>query len=170
VEGSRLLLLNNGGPDAARRVVGLLEQRGVAGDRVELLPRALLNDYLAYHHRADIVLDPFPYPGHTTTLDALWMGVPVVTLCGGPAAPAASRGGKSMLTNVGLPELITYDVDAYVATAVALAQDLGRLAGLRATLRHRFEQSPICNAAGFTRGLEAAYRTMWRNWCSAAAR
>jgi predicted O-linked N-acetylglucosamine transferase (SPINDLY family) len=165
VEGSRLLLLNNGGPAAAQRVVQPLVDRGVAPQRVEALDRALLRAYFEYHHRADVVLDPFPYPGHTTTLDALWMGVPVITLCGSPAAPATSRGGKSILTNVGLTELITHDVDTYIATAVALARDVDRLAGLRATLRQRFEQSPICDAAGFTRGLEDAYRTMWREWC-----
>jgi predicted O-linked N-acetylglucosamine transferase (SPINDLY family) len=165
VEGSRLLLLNNGGADTARRVGELLRQRGVADGRVELLPRADLKTYLEYHDRADIILDPFPYPGHTTTLDALWMGVPVVTLAGGPAASAASRGGKSILTNVGLAELIAYNVDSYVATACDLARDLDRLANLRATLRERFEESPICDAAGFTRGVEQAYRTMWRGWC-----
>jgi predicted O-linked N-acetylglucosamine transferase (SPINDLY family) len=166
VQGSRLLLLNNGGPDAARRVIELLGQRGIANDRVEILGRALLQAYLEYHHRADIILDPFPYPGHTTTLDALWMGVPVVTLAGGPAMSATSRGGKSILTNVGLTELITYNVDAYVATACNLGRDLDRLANLRATLRARFEQSPICDAAGFTRGVEQAYRMMWREWCA----
>jgi predicted O-linked N-acetylglucosamine transferase (SPINDLY family) len=168
VEGSRLLLLNNGGADAAKRVVELLQRRGVSGDRVEILARAPLQRYFEYHHRADIILDPFPYPGHTTTLDALWMGVPVITLAGGPAAPAASRGGKSILTNVGLAELITHDVDGYVVAACELARDLDRLARLRATLRQRFEQSPICDAAAFTRGVENAYRTMWREWCGAS--
>jgi predicted O-linked N-acetylglucosamine transferase (SPINDLY family) len=110
-----------------------------------------------------MVLDPFPYNGHTTSLDALWMGVPVVSLAG---ERAVSRAGLSQLTNLGLPELVSRTEDEYVAIATRLAGDLPRLAELRATLRSRMEASVLTDARHFARQIESAYRTMWRNWCA----
>ena len=107
-------------------------------------------------------LDTFPYGGGTTTCDALWMGVPVVSLAG-PAA--VGRGGVSLLSNVGLPELVAEDCEQYVQIAAELARDLPRLSALRATLRERMQASPLMNAPRFARGVEAAYRTMWQRWC-----
>jgi predicted O-linked N-acetylglucosamine transferase (SPINDLY family) len=92
------------------------------------------------------------------------MGVPVVTRVG---QTAVGRAGLSQLTNLGLAELVAYSDAQFVDIAVALAQNLPRLADLRATLRDRMQNSPLMDAAGFARNIEAAYRTMWRRWCEA---
>jgi len=110
----------------------------------------------------DIALDTFPYHGTTTTCEALWTGVPVVTLAG---QAHASRVGVSLLTNVGLPELVAYSGDEYVKIASELAADLPRLALLRATLRGKMERSMLMDAPHFARQIETAYRDMWRAWC-----
>ena len=141
----------------------MMEHEGVDAQRLEFLeprPRAA---YLELYHRLDIVLDPFPYNGHTTSLDALWMGVPVVSLAG---QRAVSRAGLSQLTNLGLSELVAWTEDEYVEIATELAGDLPRLAELRATLRSRMEASVLMDAPHFARQIEAAYRTMWRHWCA----
>jgi len=120
-------------------------------------------DYFKLHHRIDIALDPFPWAGGTTTCDALWMGVPVVTLTG---QTAVSRGGASILSNVNLPDLITRSPEAYIQKAIALSNDLDRLAALRSTLRPTMMQSPLMNAPQFTRDLEILYRRVWQSWCA----
>ena len=117
------------------------------------------------HNRIDIALDPFPYAGGTTTCDALWMGVAVVTLAG---QTAVGRGGVSILNNVGLPELITHSQDEYFNLATTLPWDADRLAAMRASLRERVRTSPLMDKARFTREMEAAYRGMWRSWCASA--
>jgi predicted O-linked N-acetylglucosamine transferase (SPINDLY family) len=113
----------------------------------------------------DICLDPFPANGGTTTSDALWMGVPVVTLAGDTTF---SRAGLGLLTNLGLPELATSDEHAYVDLAVALAGDLDRLEALRSGLRQRFTASPMMDGARYVRHLEAAFRDAWKRWCAGA--
>jgi len=115
-------------------------------------------DHLARYNNIDIALDPFPYNGTTTTCDALWMGTPVVALAG---KTHVSRVGVSQLTNIGLPELIAADTVAYVDIAVALANDLPRLAQLRSSLRERMKVSPLMDSARFTRNLEHAFQEMW---------
>ena len=119
--------------------------------------------YFGIYERIDVALDPFPYGGGTTTCDALWMGVPVVSLAG---QTAVGRGGLSILSNVGLPELVAADAEQYVRIAVELAHDLSRLSELRATLRDRMQASPLMDAPRFARNVEAAYREMWRRWCA----
>ena len=113
-------------------------------------------------NRMDIALDTFPYHGTTTTCEALWMGVPVLSLCGDGHV---SRVGASLLTQVGLGDWIVDQEDAFVDQAVRRAEDLTHLARLRATLRGAMRASSLCDAAGFTRDLEAAYRAMWQAWC-----
>ena len=120
-------------------------------------------EYLELYHRVDIVLDTFPYNGHTTSLDALWMGVPVVSLAG---ATSVSRAGLSQLTNLGLPELVAHSEEDYVRIAANLASDLPRLATLRSTIRDRMENSVLMDAPRFARNVEAAYRSMWQTWCA----
>jgi predicted O-linked N-acetylglucosamine transferase (SPINDLY family) len=110
----------------------------------------------------DICLDPFPANGGTTTCDALWMGVPVVTRAGDTTF---SRAGLGLLTNVGLTELVAEDAEAYVDLAVSLARDLDRLGRLRRGLRDRFRASPMMDGARYVRNLEAGYREAWRRWC-----
>jgi predicted O-linked N-acetylglucosamine transferase (SPINDLY family) len=117
---------------------------------------------LELYHQLDIVLDTFPYNGHTTSLDALWMGSPVVSLAG---ERPVSRGGLSQLSNLGLSQWVAHTEDEYINIAVELAHDLPRLEELRKTLRARMERSVLMDAPHFARSIEAAYRAMWRRWC-----
>ena len=154
VPGSRLLMLAPRG-SARERV---RERLGVAAGLVDFAayqPRAA---YLELYHQIDLGLDTFPYNGHTTSLDSLWMGVPVVSRTG---RTAVSRAGLSLLANLGLGELATPSPAEFVRIATTLAGDPGRLAALRGGLRGRMEKSPLMNAARFTRNLEQAYREMW---------
>ncbi len=136
--------------------------KGIAADRIEFLERAPWKEFIESYHRMDIALDPFPYSGWITTCDALSMGVPVITLAG---KTLLGRGGKSILSNVGLPELIAETPEQYVEIAATLANDLPKRRELRSTLRDRIERSPLRDAKGYARDMEAAYRTMWREWC-----
>ncbi|MGO9467828.1 MAG: hypothetical protein ACLQVF_27130, partial [Isosphaeraceae bacterium] len=165
VDGSRLLLLAPGG-SVRGRTLDLLEREGVRRDRVTFVARQPRPRYLELYHRIDIGLDTFPYNGHTTSLDAFWLGVPVVTLVG--PTPVA-RAGLSLLTNLGLSELVAETPDQFVSIAVALAGDVPRLCELRATLRDRLRASPLMDAPRFARMVEAAYREMWRRWCEKQA-
>lgn len=160
--GSRLLLhAPEGG--ARRRVLSIFDRAGVTSDRVAFVARMSTVDYFARYGEIDVALDPFPYAGGTTTCDALWMGVPVVTLAG---ATGVGRAGVSVLTNVGLPELIATSEDEYVRIAATLASDLPRLTSLRASMRSRMGNSPLMDAVAFARDIELAFRQMWRAWCS----
>jgi len=163
IDGSKLLLLAPQG-SVHQRIGDLLKREGVQPDRVEFAARVSRPQYLELYHRVDLVLDTVPYNGHTTTLDGLWMGVPVVTLVG---ETVVGRAGLSQLTNLGLPELIAHSADQYVQIATSLANDLNRLAKLRSTLRLRMQQSPLMDAPRFARDVEAAYRQMWIDWCRA---
>jgi predicted O-linked N-acetylglucosamine transferase (SPINDLY family) len=150
-----------------QRVRQIMEAVGVTSPRLELLGwRKSHEEHLASYRRVDIALDTFPYHGTTTTRDALWMGVPVVTLAG---TTHVSRVGVSLLTNVGLPELIANSQEEYVQIAVELAKDIPRLRNLHATLRRRMEQSPLMDAPKFARNIEAAYRQIWQKWCKTAS-
>lgn len=162
---SRLLLLVNANSrrDHIRRH---LERLGVSPDRVDFVPRAPRSEYLAYYNRFDISLDTFPYGGHMTGLDSLWMGVPVVTLAG---STHASRGGLSHLSNVGLPDLVARTPEQFTAIATGLARDTSRLAELRASLRGRVRASPLGQGEQFTRDVEFAYSQMWLSACRAHA-
>ena len=162
VDRSRLIILADKGihRQHARK---LLEDEGVAPDRVTFVGKQPHPLYLKYYHEIDIGLDTVPYNGHTTSLDSAWMGVPVVTLVG---STVVGRAGLSQLMNLGLPELIASSPEQYVQIAAELARDLPRLGRLRATLRERMEASPLMDAARFTRNIEAAYREMWRRWCA----
>jgi len=162
VPNSRLVLLSD--PDAQRQwVLRVLQGEGIEAQRVEFVKRLPRRQYFELYHRLDLVLDPFPYGGHTTSLDALWMGVPVVSLAG---ERAVSRAGLSQMSNLGLRELVAFSEDEYIALAAKLARDLPRLAELRRTLRARMQSSPLMDAPRFARQVEAAYRAMWRRWCT----
>ena len=161
---SRLIVLAPTGASRDRISRGLA-LRGIDPARIEFVEFLPREKYLAQYHRIDLCLDTIPYPGHTTTIDALWMGVPVVNL---PGRNSIARGGISILRNVGLPELIARDAQDYVQIVKSLATDLPRLAALRASLRARTEESPLMNAPRFARNMESAYRAMWRTWCAGA--
>ncbi len=166
VPGSRLVI--KGSPftnaDIRLRFVQHFAAEGIGEDRLELLAQLpSRQDYMAIYNRVDIVLDSFPYNGGTTTCEALWMGVPVVTLRGDRSV---SRMAAGMLAQVGLSDLAADSEADYVAIAARLAGDADRLAELRAGLRPRMADSPLCDAAAFARDMEAAYRGMWRRWCA----
>jgi predicted O-linked N-acetylglucosamine transferase (SPINDLY family) len=162
---ARLILKGMSFADAATRALffARLGDRGVSTERVEImawLPGSA--EHLALYHRVDIALDPFPYNGTTTTCEALWMGVPVITLRG---HRHAGRVGASLLTQIGLTDLIASSIDEYVEIAAALVGNPGRLDELRRALRPRMAASPLCDEGAFARKMEAAFRTMWQQWC-----
>jgi protein O-GlcNAc transferase len=135
---------------------------GIAAHRVAFVAKAPHRTYFERFQNLDLGLDPFPYNGHTSTLDALWMGVPVITLAG---RTGVGRGGVSALSNLGLSELIADTPQQYVETAVLLAKDLARLAELRAQLRQRMQASPLTDGKQYAADVEAAFRGMWKEWC-----
>jgi protein O-GlcNAc transferase len=153
---SRLILLAPPG-NSRRRILDRLDLR-----RVEFVDRRDRPAYLRTYDRIDIGLDTFPYNGHTTTLDSLWMGVPVVTLIGWTVV---GRAGWSQLCNLGLPELAAHTPQEFVKIALNLATDLSRLSELRKGLRQQMKRSPLTDIVSFAREVEAAYRGMWKSWC-----
>jgi predicted O-linked N-acetylglucosamine transferase (SPINDLY family) len=150
-------------PVTRREAIERFAVHGIGADRLMLEEGSSRIDLLAAYNRIDIALDPFPYNGCTTTAEALWMGVPVVTLRG---KRSVSRAAEGILTVAGLPNLVAADDEAYVRTVKALADDRKYLRELQNGLRAMMEQSPICDAPRFTQALEGLYREMWKNWCS----
>ena len=144
---------------------GRFAAAGVPVDRLWIMPPSVYADFLAEYRHIDIALDPFPYNGGTTTCDALWMGVPVVTLAG---ERFCGRMGVSLLESVGLGELVAPDAQAYIRTAATLAADPARLAALRGGLRARMADSPLCDGKRAAGELERAYRHMWQAWLAAS--
>ncbi len=164
VPAARLVLKWRSLADARERhrLLVAFEAAGLAAARIELRPHAPHAAMLAEYGDLDIALDPFPFTGGLTSCEALWMGVPVVTL---PETRSVSRQTLGLLAQLGLDDLAARDPAHYVAIAAGLAREPLRLAALRATLRSRMASS-LCDATRFARGLEAAYRDMWRGWCA----
>ncbi len=158
---SRLILHSKTGTHRSR-VEKFFADGGVDPGRIEFVGRQSRDAYFAVYNRIDIGLDAFPYSGGTTTCDAMWMGVPVVTLVG---QRPTSRGGWSILSQIGLTKLAANSPDQYVQIARDLANDPPRLAELRRTLRQKMQNSPLMDTAAFAADVEKAYREMWRNWC-----
>lgn len=159
---SRLLLKGKGFEDELTRgeFMARFEKHGGSPERVALLGKTEnLSDHLSVYEQVDVALDTFPYNGTTTTCEALWMGVPVVTVMGDRHA---ARVGASLLTLVGLTDLVATSVQRYVEIACVLATDVERLRTLRATLRGQMAASPLCDAKAFTRKIEAMYRDLWQ--------
>ena len=148
-----------------QRLLDQFRQLGVDDRRIEFIDRQSRIDYLKQYRRIDITLDTFPFSGHTTTFDSLWMGVPVVTLSG---RTCVGRAASSALHNLGLAELIAQTPTEYVSLAVQLSGDAAHLA--EATSRPAAENADLSTDGRprFTRNMEAAYRQAWRNWCSAS--
>lgn len=144
-------------PGSRRRVVDRFGERGVEPGRLETHGFSSLAEHLALFHRTDICLDTFPWNGHMTTLDSLWMGVPVLTLAGDRRA---ARMGASIMGELGLREFVASSPEDFVAKAVALAGRLDVLAELRASLRGRLESSALADGASLARALEGAFRAM----------
>jgi len=162
VKNSRLVISSPAGSHR-ERTLEALEREGVEGRRVEFVALQPLREYLELYHRLDIALDTFPYNGGVTTCDALWMGAPVVSLAG---ETPVSRAGLSLLSNLGMPELVASSESEYVNIAERLAGDLPGLARLRESLRDRMKSSVLMDAPRFTRQVEQAYRQMWQAWRS----
>ena len=137
------------------------QARGIDPHRLLFAPKVALADHLARHALADLVLDTLPYNAHTTTSDALWTGVPVVTCVGGTFP---GRVAASLLHAVGLPELVTASLDQYEALVLALATDRDRLAAVRRKLAANRLTHALFDTDRFRRHLEAAYATMWDIW------
>jgi predicted O-linked N-acetylglucosamine transferase (SPINDLY family) len=169
VPGSRLLLKAGPLADAGVRqdVATRFALNGIDAERLLLEPLVPRAEYLKPFNRIDIALDPFPYPGITTSVECLWMGVPFVTLAG---QTFMARQGVGLLNNAGLTDWIAADQDDYVARAARHASDLQNLQYLRHTLRQRLLASPIFDALRFATHFEQALRGMWRRWCSAQSR
>lgn len=157
VPGSRLLVLAPEG-SARKRLLDRLGQYSIDPGRIEFTGRLPRPRYMELYHRIDVSLDTFPYNGHTTSFDALWMGVPVLSLYG---QTAVSRGGLSILSNLGLERWATDDADLFVEIAVDLATHLTELAQWRANLRKRLEQSPLMDCNRFAHNVESVYQQIW---------
>jgi predicted O-linked N-acetylglucosamine transferase (SPINDLY family) len=140
-----------------------LIQRGIACERLDLRHQAA-GGHLGVYGEVDVSLDVFPWSGHTTACESLWMGVPVLTLYG---TRHAGRMASSALSQLGLDNWIAPTPEAYLAGAVQLAGDLAGLALLRSQLRDMLRGSSLCDGPAFVRHLEDAYCTMWRHWCAA---
>lgn len=156
VPDSKLILKWKTFADPAYRILigKTFEQLGVSPDRLELRTATAHQKMLGEYNDIDIALDPFPFSGGHTSCEALWMGVPVVTLAG---ERVVSRQTFSFLKNIGHEELAAFDDPTYVETAVELAKDIPRLRHLRTTLREKMGASPLCQVKPFTRSLEALY-------------
>jgi predicted O-linked N-acetylglucosamine transferase (SPINDLY family) len=165
--GSRLLLKDKSFASAQtrERLLAELASEGISPDRIGLLGyEPACQKHLDLYARVDVALDTYPYCGTATTCEALWMGVPVVSLAG---RSHVSRVGHSLLNAAGLPELAAPDEPSYITVATDLAHDLPKLASLRLGLRERMKQSALMDAPAFMRRLESAYRRAWANWCGA---
>jgi protein O-GlcNAc transferase len=170
VPDSRLVLKSFNFLDEKTRghAMDMFAREGIITDRVESLPpNPSIREHLETYNHIDIALDTFPYNGTTTTCEALWMGVPVVALAG---ETHVSRVGVSLLSNVGLPELVTPTPEAYVEIATELARNIHRLDTLRGHLRDTMAHSRLTDAKRFTAGLESCYHTIWDRWCCSRRR
>ena len=151
-------LLNHG----KKQLLELFNKEGISEDQIKLygmLPNK--DDHLKLYNAIDIGLDPFPFNGATTTCEALWMGVPVITLLGDRHV---ARVGASILTNIGLTDFIAQDIDDYVELAIKMAANTDYLQETRQGLRERMESSPLCNGKSFACDIENAYQDMWNKY------
>ncbi|HEY8746355.1 MAG TPA: tetratricopeptide repeat protein [Tepidisphaeraceae bacterium] len=155
VRDSRMLIHAQHGSHRAR-TRDLFAQHGIDPNRIEFVDFAPLHQYFANYNKIDVGLDTYPWAGGATTCDALWMGVPVVSLAG---ETAVSRGGLSILSNLGLSDLAAHSPEEFVRIATTL--NLERIISLRSGLRGRMRASPVMNAAAFARDVEMAFRRMW---------
>ena len=161
---SHILLRFRGGNDQEMRdrYFRNFEQIGIPRERVEIYGWKNIVEHLQAYGEVDIALDTFPWNGHTTTCEALWMGVPTISLVG---KPFVSRVGLSILSSAALESFATSTPQEYVAKAASLAKNLETLAEIRASLRKQMAASVLCNVKTFASNVEAAYRKMWHRWC-----
>jgi predicted O-linked N-acetylglucosamine transferase (SPINDLY family) len=138
-------------------------QEGISRKRLDFYPHSDINSYLTLHHQVDICLDTFPYNGGTTTLHALWMGVPTLTLAG---RTAAGRSGAAILGHAGLETFVAHDAADFARKGLFWAGNLAALSDIRAGLRERFAKSAMHQPAMVAAGMESALRIMWQRWCA----
>ncbi|MBF0444872.1 MAG: glycosyltransferase, partial [Magnetococcales bacterium] len=164
-----LLLIYKGMDDPAnvKRITGYFAKVGIDIDRIKIVGRIPHKELLARYNSIDIALDCIPYSGGLTTMEALWMGVPVVTTVG---STFAGRHSQSILRCVGLDELITDSLPKYVELVVDLINNPQRLQSLKHELRNRVANSPLCDHNRFTVDLTAQFRKIWQKWCSGVAK
>jgi protein O-GlcNAc transferase len=155
VPDSRLAVMLDGGAAGNPSVMARLARYGISADRLLIFTSRARAQYLQIYHQIDIALDPLPYPGHTTNLDAAWMGVPMVTL---PGNTTVSRAGVTVLSNLGMLELIASSREEYVEIAVRLASDLRLLSQIRGSLRERMHNCPITHARKYAKNLETLFK------------
>ena len=136
----------------------------IAAERLQLLPFSPSRyEHLEMYHHIDIALDPFPYSGHTTTCEALWMGVPVIILSG---STHFSRMAVSLMTTASCPEWITHSKEEYIEKAIQLAYDQALLVQIKQTLRETVRNSPLCDGRNYIKQVEKQYRNIWQQWCN----
>jgi protein O-GlcNAc transferase len=165
VPNSRLVLKGDRplAPELQRAaMLTVLQAEGIAAERVTFLDQLGRAAHFAAYHDIDIALDPFPHGGGMTTLDALWMGVPVITA---PGRIISSRLAAATLAALGLDDFIAADGEGYIQLAVKHASDLASLVELRSTLRSRVANTDFGDPARYTRAVEQHYRAMWHRWC-----
>jgi predicted O-linked N-acetylglucosamine transferase (SPINDLY family) len=143
-------------------MLAVLSAEGIAPDRVSFLDQLGRAAHFAAYHDIDIALDPFPHGGGMTTLDALWMGVPVITA---PGRIISSRVAAATLSAMGLTDFIATDGESYIQLAVRQASNLASLAQLRSTLRSRVADTDFGDPIRYTRAVEQHYQAMWQRWC-----
>ncbi|MEJ0048374.1 MAG: hypothetical protein WDN04_21330 [Rhodospirillales bacterium] len=163
VPDSRLLFAPIPLGQARARIQEMFVRHGVDAARLEFMPRMATVEYQALRHRVDIALDTFPCGGASTTCETLWMGVPLVTLTGNTFA---SRAGTSLMTALGMPELVAPSGERYIEIAAGLARDPEALASMRKGLRGRMRLSPLTDGVALARGLEELYRKAFATWCA----
>ena len=163
--GARLMIKAQGLEVAGTReaTAARFARHGIGSERLILEGASPRREYFAAYNRIDIALSPFPYPGGTTTAEALWMGVPVLGMKG---ERFVTHICESLLHNAGLGDWVAGGEEAYLAKALAFAGDAASLQTLRATLRERLLASPLCDARRFARNLEAAFEGMWQRYAS----
>lgn len=146
-------------PHQREHLQGRFARMGIGPERLILQGKTAHQEHVAWYGQLDLALDPFPYNGGVSTLETLWMGVPVISLAAG------TRAGVSLLNTLGHPELLAQTQSEYIAKALALAQDRLRLVAYRQTLRQTLLASPICDSRAYAREIENAYRDVWLRWC-----
>jgi len=163
IPGSRLVLKDRLLECRRNGILGVFAEEGISADRVTLLDHMGRAAHFAAYGDVDIALDPFPHGGGMTTLEALWMGVPVVTASG---RTISSRIAAATLTAAGLTDFIATDHQHYVQLAMDKASDLASLAQLRTTLRDHVAKTEFGDPVRYARAVERQYRSMWQTWCS----
>ena len=162
IANSQLLVYINEG-DHRDNFISEFTSNGINASRIQIIGKQSYQRYFEEYQKIDIALDPFPWAGGTTTCDALWMGVPTITLRG---KTAVGRGGASILSNVGLFDFIANSQDEYINIAKKLCSDLDTLASIRSGLREKMQKSPLMDAKQFAKEMERVFRQAWISYCS----